>query len=113
MCFERHADFLLFIKRACRKCQAEKQRKTTRFPFTIAACLKLNKDAAVTYTTYLVNLLLAESMSLNPQPHQKKNSFVELVLHSLIIGIAVEIEPFKKIITLTVLTGTIFIQKIL
>ena len=57
------------------------------------------EDVAVTFITYLINQLLAESMSSNPQPQQikKKNSCVKLVLHSLVIGIAEEIEFFKKI----------------
>ena len=53
------------------------------------------EDVAVAYITYLVNQWRTESISSNPQPQKK--SRVKLVLLSLIIGIAVEIESLKKL----------------
>ena len=60
--------------------------------------MQLKRGAAVTYIKHIVNQLFAKIVSSNPQPQQqqKKNSCVKLVLHSLSIGIAVEMNHSKK-----------------
>ena len=87
-----------------------KQRHST----TILACLKLKKMLrSRTSPTVPCKLIVDRKHEFkSATATTKKKSFVKVVLHSLIMIIAVEIESFKKKKNkLKHLTETIFIQK--